>query len=212
MHSKISLQRRGTEPNLHQQQQKQCAKNMAVAGHIRYGNSMTAGVIAIESPPLRFCSRSNASPRSTVLFDHCAECKRCCTIDDGHPPLEVSLTRVEKKKLGRVCIERNCQHLGDQGCTMGEDKPFACSLYPLSFDPVRRQFLYDSDCPLMPTYIKQLKRPESDAQVHFSMVQNAIFKLEKKDPSFLQQNFTIDVDYFDLKKLPHPPLPKESRK
>jgi uncharacterized protein YjbK len=44
------------------------------------------------------------------------------------------------------------------------------------------------------------------------MVQTAIFKLEKKDPAFLQQNFTIDVDYFDLKKLPHPPLPKESRK
>ena len=102
--------------------------------------------------------------------------------------------------------------MGDLGCTMGDDKPFACSLYPLSFDPVRRQFLYDTDCPLMPTYVKQLKQPDSDAQAHFSMVQNAIFKLEKKDPAFLQQNFTIDVDYFDLKKLPHPPLPKESRK
>ena len=40
-----------------------------------------------------------------VLFDHCAECKRCCTIDDGHPPLEVTLTRVEKKKLA-VCALR----------------------------------------------------------------------------------------------------------
>ena len=147
-----------------------------------------------------------------MLFDHCAECKRCCTIDDGHPPLEVSLTRSEKKKLGSVCIEKSCEHLGDQGCTMGDDKPFACSLYPLSFDPVRRQFLYDTECPLMPTYVKQLKQPDSEAQAHFSMVQNAIFKLEKKDPSFLRQNFTVDVDYFELKKLPHPPLPKESHK
>jgi Fe-S-cluster containining protein len=173
---------------------------------------MAASVIAQESLHSRFCCQSNVCLRSTVLFDHCAECQRCCTIDDGHPPLEISLTRLEKKKLGSVCIEKSCQHLGDQGCTMGEDKPFACSLYPLSFDPVRRQFLYDTDCPLMPTYVKQLKRPDSDAQAHFSMVQNAIFKLEKKDPAFLQQNFTIDVDYFDLKKLPHPPLPKESRK
>ena len=100
-----------------------------------------------------------------MLFDHCAECQRCCTIDDGHLPLEVSLTRVEKKKLGSVCIERSCEHLGDQGCTMGDDKPFACSLYPLSFDPVRRQFLYDTDCPLMPTYVKQLQQPDPD-QLH----------------------------------------------
>jgi hypothetical protein len=64
----------------------------------------------------------------------------------------------------------------------------------------------------MPTYIKQLKQSGSDAQAHLSMVQSAVFKLEKKDPSFLEQNFTVDVDYFDLKKLPHPPLPKESRK
>jgi len=205
------LQRWDKNSNLHQQQ-KQCANHMAVAGHTRQGNTMTASVIAPVSLPLLLCSTSNACLSSTVLFDHCAECKRCCTIDDGHPPLEVSLTRLEKKKWGSVCIERRCEHLGDQGCTMGEDKPFACSLYPLSFDPVRRQFLYDTDCPLMPTYVKQLQRPGSDAQAHFSMVQNAISKLEKKDPAFLQQNFTIDADYFDLKKLPHPPLPKESRK
>ncbi len=185
---------------------------MALAGHIRYGNDMTICVMASETVPLRLHLSSHACLRSTVLFDHCAECQRCCTIDDGHPPLEVSLTRSEQKKLGSVCIEKNCQYLGDQGCTMGNDKPFACSLYPLSFDPVRRQFLYDTDCPLMPTYVKQLKQPDSDAQAHFSMVQRAIFKLEKKDPAFLQQNFSIDVDYFDLKKLPHPPLPKESPK
>ena len=147
-----------------------------------------------------------------MLFDHCAECKRCCTIDDGHPPLEVSLTRLEKKKLGSVCIEKNCEHLGDQGCTMGEDKPFACSLYPLSFDPSRRQFMYDTECPLMPTYIRQLKQVGSEAQAHFSLVQSAILGLERKDPAFLRRNFSIDEDYFDLKKLPHTSLPKEAQK
>jgi Fe-S-cluster containining protein len=185
---------------------------MAVAGHFGTGNTMTLRVMTADFSPLRRDFASKLWPRFAVLFDHCAECQRCCTIDDGHPPLEVSLTRSEKKKLGSVCIEKKCEHLGDQGCTMGEDKPFACSLYPLSFDPVRRQFLYDTDCPLMPTYVKQLEQPGSDAQAHFSMVQRAIFKLEKKDPAFLQQNFSIDVDYFDLKKLSHPPLPKESLK
>jgi len=35
MRSKNSLQSWDKEPDLHQQQQKQCANNMAVAGHIR---------------------------------------------------------------------------------------------------------------------------------------------------------------------------------
>jgi hypothetical protein len=48
---KNSLQRWGTESKLHQQQQKQCANNLAVAGHIRYGNPMTASVMASNSLP-----------------------------------------------------------------------------------------------------------------------------------------------------------------
>ena len=95
---------------------------------------------------------------------------------------------------------------------MGEDKPFACSLYPLSFDPSRRQFMYDTECPLMPTYIRQLKQVGSEAQAHFSLVQSAILGLESKDPAFLRRNFSIDADYFDLKKLPHTSLPKEAQK
>jgi hypothetical protein len=35
MHAKNYLQSWGTESDLHQQQQKQCAKNLASAGHIR---------------------------------------------------------------------------------------------------------------------------------------------------------------------------------
>ncbi|NBX54981.1 MAG: hypothetical protein EBQ82_02555 [Betaproteobacteria bacterium] len=122
------------------------------------------------------------------------------------------MTRLEKKKLGGICIEKHCEYLGEQGCTMGQEKPFACSLYPLSFDPTLRRFFYDSDCPLMPTYIRQLKKVGSEAHQHLSQVQIAILGLEKKDPSFLRRNFSIDADYFDLKKLPHPPLPKEAQK
>ena len=55
-----------------------------------------------------------------MLFDHCATCQRCCHVDPGFPPLEVTLTREEKKGLGSVCIENSCEHLGDAGCTLGD--------------------------------------------------------------------------------------------
>jgi hypothetical protein len=34
--------------------------------------------------------------------------------------------------------------------------------------------------------------------------------LEKSDPGFLENNFEIDSDYFDLKKLPIAPLHKDT--
>jgi uncharacterized protein YjbK len=36
--------------------------------------------------------------------------------------------------------------------------------------------------------------------------------LEKLDPEFLQTNYEIDIDYFDLKKLPKKPLTRSASK
>ena len=141
-----------------------------------------------------------------MLFDHCAECQRCCNTERGEAPLEITLTATESKRLGEFCVDGNCQYLGNKGCTLGDKKPFSCTLYPLSFNPKSRSFSFDTECPLMPVYFEQLKSPKSEASLHLAQVAAQIQKLERADPEFLQTNYEIDVDYFDLKKLPKNPL------
>jgi len=80
-----------------------------------------------------------------MLFDHCAQCQRCCNIDPGYPSLEVTLTARERKVHGTICIETRCELLGDKGCTLGSAKPLSCEIYPLSYNPGTRQFLFDQD-------------------------------------------------------------------
>jgi len=138
-----------------------------------------------------------------VLFDLCAQCQRCCVVDPGHPPLEVSLTRIEEKRLGSVCIETRCAHLGPQGCSMGEHKPFSCSLYPLSFNPHERRFYFDTECPLLSTYVDQLGDKSSEASSHLASITQEILRLEQDEPGFLLKNHEIDIEYFDLVEIPH---------
>jgi len=147
-----------------------------------------------------------------MLFEYCAECRRCCNVDEGHPALDVTLTLVEQAKFGSICIERNCVYLGASGCTLGQEKPFSCSLYPLSFDPHSRTFSYDSECPVMPAYVSQLKDKTSEASQHLQEVTEEILRLEGIDPTFLKENREVDVDYFDLIKLSHSALPVRSAK
>jgi hypothetical protein len=137
-------------------------------------------------------------------FDHCAECRRCCYIEQGYPSLEISLTAKEQRKFGSICIETECPNLGPTGCTLGDDKPFSCKLYPLSYDPATRQIYYDTDCPLMPEYIRQLKDQQSEASSHLASCTQEIARLEKSDSAFLKGNFDVDMDYFELKRLPVP--------
>ena len=139
-----------------------------------------------------------------MLFDHCADCRRCCHVEAGFPSLEVTLTRNEKKSLGSVCIQGNCQHLGAQGCSLGDSKPFGCTLYPLSYDPDSKKIYYDTDCPLMPEYIRQLRDEHSEASSHLASCKQEIARLEKSDSAFLKGNFDVDMDYFELKRLPVP--------
>lgn len=143
-------------------------------------------------------------------FDHCAECKRCCFVEAGYPALEITLTKKEKKDLGSVCIESDCLHLGPAGCTLGESRPFSCKLYPLAYNPTRREIYYDTECPLMPEYIRQLEDTSSEASRHLASCKSELIKLEKTDSGFLKNNFEIDSDYFDLKRLPSQPFSKDN--
>lgn len=135
------------------------------------------------------------------MFDHCAECQRCCNVESGYPPLDITLTSIEEKKLGAVCIETRCDHLGPQGCNMGNEKPFGCSLYPLSYNPNNKSFYFDTDCPLMDDYMLGLKDKSSDASLHLASMHKTILHLEQTDPAFLKKNHAVDVTYFDLKKI-----------
>ena len=147
-----------------------------------------------------------------MLFDHCAECKRCCNTEQGQAPLELTLTASENDNLGQFCVDGDCQYLGSKGCTLGAKKPFSCTLYPLSYNPKSRRFSFDTECPLMPIYFEQLSTPGSEASEHLAHVSSQIQKLEKVDPEFLQANYEIDIDYFDLKKLPTKPLTRSASK
>ncbi len=137
-----------------------------------------------------------------MLFDQCAKCQQCCHIEPGYPPLEITLSSVEQERWHSICIKTQCTHLGPQGCEFGDDKPFSCQLYPLSYNPVRQTFYYDTDCPLMPDYISQLSDTESEASVHLEKMKKMIKVLHQQDANFLKLNHAIDVDYFDLKRLP----------
>ena len=148
-------------------------------------------------------SRKNQS--LPMLFDLCAQCQRCCHVDEDYPPLEVTLTLQETKRHGRVCIETRCEHLGPVGCKLGETKPVSCKLYPLSFEPQTRTFHYDVECPLKPAYFEQLANPASEAWLHLSKMAQTIQELEHSDAAFLATNYAIDLDYFELEVLPVTP-------
>jgi hypothetical protein len=98
----------------------------------------------------------------------------------------------------------NCPHFkATKAVPLARTKPFSCYLYPLVYNPGKKTYHYDTDCPVMPTYIKQLKVSGSDAQQHLTEIQKSIEQLELQDPEFLSNNFEIDRNYFEIKKLPH---------
>jgi len=107
-----------------------------------------------------------------------------------------------------LCIKTNCEHLGSAGCTLGDEKPFSCKLYPLSYNPAKKQLFFDSDCPLMPEYIRQLSIHKSVASLHLDTMMGEIKRLEKSDALFLTTNHAVDADYFSLERLPAIKSPK----
>jgi Fe-S-cluster containining protein len=137
-------------------------------------------------------------------FDYCSECKRCCNVDAGYEPLEITLTAKETKAFHSICIQTSCEYLGNKGCTLGDKKPYSCKMYPLVYNPSSQELLYDTDCPIMPKYIAQLRSKDSEASNHLLSIQNSIALLTKVDIDFLDRNFAVDQEYFEIKKLPIP--------
>ena len=146
-----------------------------------------------------------------MLFDYCSECKRCCNIDAGYEALEITLTAKESKIFHSICIQTSCEYLGNKGCTLGDKKPYSCKMYPLVYKPSSQEFLYDTDCPIMPEYIAQLTSKDSEASNHLLAIQKSITSLTKVDIDFLDRNFAVDEGYFEIKKLPIPDIKSRHR-
>lgn len=147
-------------------------------------------------------------PQDIMLFDYCSQCQSCCRIDEGYPQLEITLSKSEKQRMGSLCIKTSCEFLGATGCTLGDEKPFGCQLYPLAYDPKTKNFFFDAACPLMPTYRQQLNEPNSEASQHLSRMADVIHQLAVDESEFLHQNFQVDSDYFDIQPL----LPAKTKK
>jgi hypothetical protein len=108
-----------------------------------------------------------------------------------------------------LCIEDQCEHLGEKGCDLGDGKPLSCKLYPLSFDPELHKYYFDAACPLLPEYKRQLKNSDSDASNHFREMNTLIEEMAVVDPKFLSRNHEVDVDFFELVPLRQPKLLKK---
>jgi len=139
-----------------------------------------------------------------LLFDHCAECQSCCHVDPGFGPLEITLTHKETKLFRHLCIEDQCEYLGEKGCQLGDRKPLSCKLYPLSFDPNTQKYSFDAACPLLPEYKRQLKDSNSDASNHMREMNELLRNQEIAGVNFLSRNRDVDVAFFDLVPLTQP--------
>ena len=78
------------------------------------------------------------------------------------------------------------------------------------YDPEEREFYFDVECPLMPEYTRQLSDKNSEASLHLTSLAQTISVLEKSDPKFLELNYEIDTDYFELQALPANPFFREA--
>ncbi len=108
------------------------------------------------------------------------------------------MTAAERLVLKPICVESRCAHLSSNGCSLGKSKPFGCDLYPLAYDPAERLFHFDRECPLLESYLGQLKDAGSDGSRHLARMKTVITALEKTDADYLRANFAFDKDYFDL--------------
>lgn len=137
-------------------------------------------------------------------FDFCKHCQKCCHVDEGFPTLEIPLLAAEKKCWQKLEISTACRFLGEGGCTLGVAKPFACQQYPVSFDPKLRRFFFDADCHLYDQYQEDLLVDNSEAHRHLDGVIRTINALAQEEPKFLETNFALDADYFELLPLKTP--------
>jgi hypothetical protein len=74
----------------------------------------------------------------------------------------------------------------------------------LSFDPKAKNYYFDTACPLLPEYKRQLNNPNSDAALHIKKMDHLLMQLIHTDADFLKRNHEIDLDFFELTPIATP--------
>jgi hypothetical protein len=74
----------------------------------------------------------------------------------------------------------------------------------LSFDHKANAYYFDTDCPLLPEYQRQLKSPDSEASKHLKEMDHLLQQLIHTDEDFLKRNREVDLDFFELTPLIKP--------
>jgi Fe-S-cluster containining protein len=124
------------------------------------------------------------------FFERCKKCKACCRTSDrfvhinvcGHEKKLISLLKSRGLDTTEIIIPyaASCRFLGDDGCTLGKEKPFQCRLYPLlvlgdgslGIDPA---------CTYSGEYISQLQGPSGEARRHLESMKKEASMLSEKE-------------------------------
>jgi len=130
------------------------------------------------------------------FFKNCRECKACCRSASGF--VRIYVCRHEKALIGLLrangmdedCItvspSASCRFLGDDGCTLGDMKPFQCRLYPLLMLSDGSLGL-DASCTHSGGYVSLLADHSSDAWRHLEAMKREAAILTDKDRRLLSE-------------------------
>jgi len=138
------------------------------------------------------------------FFERCKNCKACCRTSDrfvhiyvcGHEQdliARLSSLGMDTRDI-TVPYASSCRFLMDNGCALGNMKPFQCRLYPLLF--LNDGSLgVDPACTYSGEYISQLQDPGSDGSLHLSTMKKEASKLSDKEKLALAEwsRYVCDV-------------------
>lgn len=127
-------------------------------------------------------------------FLRCKKCKMCCSSPGdyvsvyifAHESGLIKYLTAHDQCTGTFTIEpfKTCKFLGQEGCALGNMKPFHCRLYPLTLLP-EGVLGIDQCCPCASEYILQLCIPGSDASLHMDKMKKEISMLNKDEKGAL---------------------------
>jgi|GEM_PF-4656756 len=138
------------------------------------------------------------------FFNRCKECKACCKTSDrfvhihvcSHEKNMASLLSSMGQDTKDIIVPpfSSCRFLGENGCSLGDTKPFQCMAYPVLFLDDGSLGI-DPACTHSGEYVSQLEDPESDAGRHFQGVKKVAAGLDNDEKRALADwsRFVCDI-------------------
>ncbi len=133
---------------------------------------------------------------STSFFERCKKCKACCRAASSfvriyvcrHEEDLIKLLRADGMDEAYITVppSASCRFLGDDGCILGDIKPFQCRLYPLLILSDGSLGL-DPACTYSGEYISRLSDHSSDARRHLEAMKREAATLTDKERQLLAE-------------------------